>query len=101
MKSDIFNEPKESSAFSFDDRYSANVFCGIMPDTGAADVSTAGESQVRALQQLDSSVQIDYSTAGQHIIHFGKGSVISLGTITVETPVGSITFQVVPANTPF
>ena len=55
-KLDIFNEPKESSAFSFDDRYSANVFYGIMPDTGAAGVSTAGEPQVRALQQLDSSV---------------------------------------------
>jgi hypothetical protein len=63
-KSDIFNEPKKSSTFSFDDRYSANVFHGIMPDTGAAEVSTAGESQVRSLQQLDSSVQIDYSTAG-------------------------------------
>ena len=39
-KSDIFNEPKESSVFSFNDRYSANVFHGIMPDTGAAGVST-------------------------------------------------------------
>ena len=42
-KSDIFNEPKESSAFSFDDRYSANVFYGIMLDIGAAGVSTVGE----------------------------------------------------------
>jgi hypothetical protein len=67
-KSDIFNEPKESSAFSFDDRYSANVFHGIMPDTGAAGVSTAGEPQVRALQQLDSSVQIDQSCSFREII---------------------------------
>ncbi|PVH90773.1 hypothetical protein DM02DRAFT_577620, partial [Periconia macrospinosa] len=100
-KLDIFNEPKESSAFSFDDRYSANVFHGIMPDTGAAGVSTAGEPQVRALQQLDSSVQIDQSTAGQHTIRFGKGTAISLGTIRVQTPLGYITFHVVPANTPF
>ena len=42
-KLDIFNEPKESSAFSFDDRYSANVFYSIIPDTGAAGVSTVGE----------------------------------------------------------
>jgi len=48
-KSDIFNELKESSAFSFDDRYSVNIFYGIMPDTGAAGVSTVGEPQVRAL----------------------------------------------------
>jgi hypothetical protein len=100
-KSDIFNEPKESSTFSFDIRYSANVFHGIMPDTGAAGVSTVGEPQVRALQQLDSSVQIDQSTVGQHKIRFGKGTAISLGTIRVQTPLGYITFHVVPANTPF
>jgi len=100
-KSDIFNEAKESSTFSFDDRYSANVFHGIMPDTGAAGVSTAGEPQVQALQQLDSSVQIDQSTAGQHKIRFGKGTAISLGTVQVQTPLGYITFHVVPVNTPF
>jgi hypothetical protein len=43
IKSDIFNKTKESSTFSFDDRYSANVFYGIMPDTRAAGVSTVGE----------------------------------------------------------
>jgi len=48
-KSDIFNEPKESFAFSFNNKYSANVFYGIMPDTRAAGVSTVGEPQVQAL----------------------------------------------------
>jgi len=42
-KSDIFNELKESSAFSFNDRYLANVFYSIMPDTRAAGVSIVGE----------------------------------------------------------
>jgi len=100
-KVDIFNKPKESSAFSFDERYSASVFHGIMPDTGAAGVSTAGESQVRALQQLDNSVQVDQSTAGQHTIRFGKGTAISLGTVTIQILLGPITFHVVPANTLF
>jgi len=45
-KSDIFNEPKKSSAFSFNNRYSANIFHSIMPDTGATGVFTAGEPQV-------------------------------------------------------
>ena len=49
MKSDIFNKLKESSTFSFNDRYSANIFYGIMLDIGAARVSTAGEPQVWAL----------------------------------------------------
>ena len=72
-----------------------------MPDTGAAGVSTAGEPQVRALQQLESSIQIDQSTAGQHTIRFGKGTAISLGTIRVQTPLGYITFHIIPTNTPF
>ena len=45
-KLDIFNKPKESFMFSFNDRYLANVFHGIMLDTGAAGVFTAGEPQV-------------------------------------------------------
>jgi hypothetical protein len=32
--------------FSFNDRYSANIFYGIMPDTKAARVFTAKEPQV-------------------------------------------------------
>jgi hypothetical protein len=42
-KSDIFNKPKESSAFSFNNRYLANIFYSIIPDTGAIGVSTVGE----------------------------------------------------------
>ena len=45
-KLDIFSELKESSIFSFNDKYSANIFYGIMPDTKAAGVSIAGEPQV-------------------------------------------------------
>jgi len=42
-KLDIFNELKESSAFSFNNRYSANAFYSIMLDTRAAEVSIVGE----------------------------------------------------------
>jgi hypothetical protein len=100
-KTDVFSEPIDTSTFSFDERYSSGVFHGIIPDTGAAGVSTAGEPQVRALQQIDKSIEIDESTAGQHHIRFGKGTATSTGTITVPTPIGQITFHVVPADTPF
>lgn len=102
-KSDIFTEinPEETSAFTFDDRYGQNIFQGIMPDTGAAGVSTAGESQVKALQKIRPDIQIDHSTSGMHRIRFGKGSATSLGTVNVTTQVGPIRFHVVPANTPF
>src|SRR6266700_3309993 len=100
-KLDIFNEPKESSMFSFNNRYSANIFHSIMPDTGAAGVSIVGEPQVQALQQLNSSIQINQLTAGQYTIHFGKGTAISLSTIRVQTPLKYITFYIIPTNTPF
>ena len=45
-KLDIFNELKKSSMFSFNNRYSVNVFYSIMLDTRAAGVFTAGEPQV-------------------------------------------------------
>ncbi len=46
IKLDIFNELKESFIFSFNDKYLANIFYSIMPDTKATGVSTAGEPQV-------------------------------------------------------
>jgi len=42
-KLDIFNKLKESSAFFFNNRYSANVFYSIILDTRAIGVSIAGE----------------------------------------------------------
>ena len=42
-KSDIFNKPKKSSVFSFNNRYLVNVFYSIMPDTGAVEVFTVKE----------------------------------------------------------
>ena len=48
-KEDAFNQPQESSVFTFEDRYLSGIFQGIMPDSGASGVSTAGEPQVLAL----------------------------------------------------
>jgi len=39
--------------------------------------------------------------AGQYTICFSKGTIISLGIIRVQTPLGYITFYIVPMNTPF
>ena len=46
MKSDIFNKLKESSAFSFNNKYLANIFYGIIPNIKAVGVSIAGKPQV-------------------------------------------------------
>ena len=42
-KLDVFNKLKKSSVFSFNNKYSVNVFYGIMLDIGAAGVSIVKE----------------------------------------------------------
>ncbi len=91
---------QEYSAFTLD-RYSSEIFQGIMPDSGAAGVSTAGEPQFQALRKLFPLIKLDTITAGQHKIKFSKGEAILQGTATINTPIGLITFYIVPANTPF
>src|SRR5260370_27663467 len=103
IRKDLFNEPADpikTSAFTFDNRYSSDIFQGIMPDSGAAGISTAGNPQFLALQKLGPRVQLDASTAGDHKIRFGKETAFSQGTIQVCTLIGTITFHVVPTNTP-
>jgi len=100
-REDIFAQPLEVSVFTFEDRYSSGVFQGIMPDSGVSGVSTVGEPQFLALQKLNPKIKLNRTRAGDHRIRFGKGSAIAKGTVNVETPLGRITFHVVPANTPF
>jgi len=52
----------EYSAFTLD-RYSSEIFQGIMPNSGAAGVSTAGEPQFQALRKLFPSIKLDTATA--------------------------------------
>ncbi|KAI0999696.1 hypothetical protein K3495_g8502 [Podosphaera aphanis] len=86
---------------SIDSRYSEIELHGIMPDTGAVEVLTAGEPQFIALQRLNPDVKIEKLSVGEHKIRFGEGEVTSLGSTEVNTPLGPITFHVVPLNTPF
>jgi polyhydroxyalkanoate synthesis regulator phasin len=87
--------------FTFEERYSAAKFQGIMPDSGASGVSTAGEPQFQALQREDPSIVLVRTGANDHTIRFGKGTADVKGTAVVHTPVGPITFHIVSANTPF
>lgn len=89
-----------TASYTFQNRYSETQFQGIMPDTGAAGVSTAGFAQFKALKNLK-NIQLDRSRAGQAKIKFGIGLASSIGTTDVVTPVGLITFHVLPSNTPF
>ncbi|KAI9034762.1 uncharacterized protein KD926_005695 [Aspergillus affinis] len=105
-KNDIFYQRQADGqaieAFTFDSRYSSDTFQGIMPDTGASGVSSAGEPQFRALCRLDPKVSLDTSRAGEQKIKFGDGNPkLSLGTAEIDTPIGTITFYILSTNIPF
>ncbi|KAF2022610.1 hypothetical protein EK21DRAFT_119577 [Setomelanomma holmii] len=102
---DIYSQGAPSapaSQFLLEDRYTRSVYQGILPDTGAANVSTVGKEQYLALTQEDPTVKMDTSTAGKASIKFGKGeATASIGTAQVSTDIGTINFEVVDAPTPF
>jgi hypothetical protein len=92
---------KESHLFVFYSRYDGNIFQGIMPDTGAAGISTADKPQVKALQLKFPDVTMDSSTAGHKMKFSNNPESTFLGTIAVKTPFRTIHFAVMPINTPF
>src|SRR6266516_5383117 len=96
------NKAVPATHFIIEDRYSRLRFQGILPDTGAARMSTAGKDQYLALQREDPSVRLDTLAAGQASIKFGNGpDTASIGTVRVDTPIGTIIFHVLETPTPF
>lgn len=80
---------------------SSNTWYGIIPDTGAATISTAGRSQTEALVQLHPDLRICESRKQSHV-RFGAGKpILATDEITVPTPIGKVTFHIVPTDTPF
>jgi len=90
----------DSAVFTVENRYSSHIFKGIIPDTGAAEVSTAGHNQYEALKKIQ-DVKLNRKRAGEANIRFGIGTSTSIGTVDVSTPIGIITFHVLDADTPF
>ena len=74
--------------------YLAHSFMGILINTGAASKSTAGASQLKALQKVQ-PVELDKSCASKSTIKFGIRQTPSLGVATVKTPLGDVEFHVV------
>jgi hypothetical protein len=100
-KVNIFSKPLASLVFTFNNRYSNTTFQGIILDSGTAGVSTTKKPQVIALQKLDPTILINIFIAGNYKIRFGKREAISISTIQVSTPLGNITFYMLPTNTLF
>ncbi|KJZ80489.1 hypothetical protein HIM_00339 [Hirsutella minnesotensis 3608] len=83
------------------DRYSQASFQGIMPDTGAACISTGGIEQLHALQREMPSIKFRNDRKPEPV-RFGAGRLETpLGVITLNTPVGEVDFHIVNVPTPF
>lgn len=84
------------------DKYSAARFQGVLVDTGAAGYSTAGVEQFKALQRLRPGLKLDRKRANEcRVKGIGDGVFSSLGAVDIQTPIGMVTFHVVPCNIPF
>jgi Reverse transcriptase (RNA-dependent DNA polymerase) len=80
----------------------AEVYQGILPDTGAAEFSTVGQRQWEALKRVIPDLTLDTAQAGKARIRFGNGDFLtSLGATSVRTPLGRIVFHLLPTVTPF
>ena len=64
------NEP---FVFIFNNYYFLYKFQGIMPDSETAEIFSASEPQVLALQKRDPTIQLNILMAGNNRIRFGKG----------------------------
>ncbi|KHJ31346.1 hypothetical protein EV44_g3357 [Erysiphe necator] len=83
-----------TASFLLESRYGCEMFYGIMIDTGAAGKSTAGYNQYLAYCHLFGKTYIDRSNEGAVNATFGIGSTISIGSITINTPIGECTFHI-------
>ena len=71
-----------------------------MIDTGASNKSTVGYGQYQAYNAIE-TLPVDLSSKGEVKIKFGIGSTSSIGSIHVNSPIGTVEFHVVYADTPF
>ena len=88
------------SIFMVSGKYSNEIFRGVMLNTGASKISTAGYGQAQAYMR-DFNAEMDTSTAGKVTAQFGVGDARSVGKLDVITPIGQVTFYVMDAEIPF
>jgi hypothetical protein len=93
-------ETPDSFSYIANLRYPASTFYGVVIDTGASRRSTTGYEQYLAYT-INHPERIDTSRARMAKITFRIGSVSSIGSVTVQTPIGKVEFHVLETDTPF
>ncbi|EED15750.1 hypothetical protein TSTA_051870 [Talaromyces stipitatus ATCC 10500] len=75
---------------------------GLLIDTGAAEILTAGYAQYLAYRKVAKNITIDTLTTRAASIRFSAGEPLqSLDSIDIKTPISTVQFHIVKAMTPF
>lgn len=84
-----------------DSQYNNTQFKKLLIELGASSQLTSGIDQLKALQQLDTSVQLDRNKAGSAKFTFKIGSIISIKLVILDIQLVSIIFHIVSIKTLF
>ena len=82
-------------------QYNNTQFKGLFINSSASTQLIGGIGQLKALQQLDTSVQHNKNTARLANFTFGIGNAASIRSVNLDTLLGLVTFYIILINTPF
>jgi hypothetical protein len=86
--------------FVLDDRYSAK-YQGELWDTGAARFSTVGKAQLEAYIRENPRTKVEWTPGAANVSFGGQGTKGSIGTVRIHNPIGTVTYHILDAPTPF
>ena len=84
--------------FSTSSRYDDTEFKNLLIDSNAATRSTSDIGQLKVLQKIDDTIQLDQSTTKLANFVFGIESTGSIESINISTSIESITFHIISVN---
>ena len=84
--------------FSTSSKYDDTKFKNLLIDSNAATRSTDDIEQLKTLQKIDNTIQLNQSTAGSTNFVFGIKSIGSIKSINISTSIEPITFHIISVN---
>jgi len=95
-----YNDDLDPFTYTTTSQYTSNKFYRVIINIGALKRSTTGYKQYLVYRKTYNTA-INTSKAGAINVQFGINSTPSIGSVTVNTPVGNVKFHIVKADTPF
>ena len=93
-------EASDPFAYVISDRYTSDEFYEIMIDTDVSKYSTADYEQYLVYKTIH-EVNIDFIKTKTIYVQFGIGSISSIKSIDIATPIDRVEFHIIKTNTSF